>query len=295
MKSFFSKTIKPSLLAALLTLALPAMAEDVGAAQAQYIIIIGLLSVMIVVTVLFLVLTTSLYFLLVDKLSNEDKKATAGQVQPKETGFARFFWEKLNGAVAIEKERDVLLDHNYDGIQELDNSLPPWWKMGFYITILGSFVYIWWYHFGEGSGTPVSVREYRAELSLADDMKKAALAAAPETAVDESNVTVLSEEEALTKGKGTYLNFCAACHGQAGEGGVGPNLTDEYWLHGGDIAAVFKTVKYGVPDKGMLAWQQQLKPVQMQQVSSYILSLQGTNPANGKAPQGEKYVPATQP
>jgi cytochrome c oxidase cbb3-type subunit 3 len=87
-----------------------------------------------------------------------------------------------------------------------------------------------------------------------------------------------------------YLNSCAACHGQAGEGNVGPNLTDAYWLHGGGIKNVFKTVKYGVPEKGMIAWEKQLSPAQIAQVSSYILSMQGTNPPNAKAPQGELWT-----
>ena len=76
------------------------------------------------------------------------------------------------------------------------------------------------------------------------------------------------------------------CHGQKGEGLVGPNFADEYWIHGGGIKNVFKVIKYGVPDKGMIAWQAQLKPADMQKVGSYILTLQGTNPPNPKAPQG---------
>ena len=91
----------------------------------------------------------------------------------------------------------------------------------------------------------------------------------------------------MGQGELIFKSFCAACHGQKGEGTVGPNFTDEYWIHGGGIQNVFKTIKYGVPDKGMIAWAAQLKPADMQKVASYILTLKGTNPPNPKAPQGE--------
>jgi cytochrome c oxidase cbb3-type subunit 3 len=98
----------------------------------------------------------------------------------------------------------------------------------------------------------------------------------------------LKDSKIVSSGKEIFIAKCVACHGQAGEGGVGPNLTDEYWLHGGSINDIFKTVKYGVPEKGMIAWQATLKPNEIQSVSNYILSIQGSNPANAKAPQGEK-------
>jgi cytochrome c oxidase cbb3-type subunit 3 len=106
--------------------------------------------------------------------------------------------------------------------------------------------------------------------------------------VDESNVEALLDDASLAAGKTVYEGKCAACHGMAGEGGVGPNLTDEYWLHGGDIKSVFKTIKYGVPEKGMISWKSQLRPAEMHKTASYILTLVGTNPPNGKEPQGEK-------
>lgn len=113
--------------------------------------------------------------------------------------------------------------------------------------------------------------------------------------VDENSVVVLTDAGAIAAGKGIYDGNCASCHGVAGEGLVGPNLTDAYWLHGGGIKNVFKTIKYGVPAKGMIAWQNQLNPEAIQKVSSYIVTMQGSNPANAKAPQGEIWNEAASP
>ena len=105
--------------------------------------------------------------------------------------------------------------------------------------------------------------------------------------VDEKSVVALDDVAALEAGQTIYIEKCAACHGQLGEGGVGPNLTDPYWIHGGGVKEIFATIKYGVPEKGMISWKEQMNPSQMQKVSSFILTLQGTNPPNGKEPQGE--------
>lgn len=193
--------------------------------------------------------------------------------------------DKLNASVAVEDEKDILLDHNYDGIKELDNSLPPWWKYGFYFTIVWGIVYLIYFHLGSG---PSSEKEYNDEVALAqlqieEFIKKSA------NAVDENNVTLASDAASIDAGKAVYLDNCAACHGRLGEGGVGPNLTDDYWLHGGSINNIFKTIKYGVPAKGMKAWQAELSPSQIRQVASFIKSLHGTNPPNAKEKQGELY------
>lgn len=199
---------------------------------------------------------------------------------------------QLTDAVPIENEAEVMTDHEYDGIRELDNNLPPWWVYGFYFTIIFGVVYLFNYHI---SGTsPLPAQEYQEQLAEAELEKKSHLAEVG-ASVDETTVTAMTDATLLSAGKDIYSGNCAACHGQAGEGGVGPNLTDEYWIHGGGIQNVFKTIKYGVPAKGMIAWQTQLKPDAMQKVASYILTLQGTKPANGKEPQGtvwtEEVVP----
>lgn len=197
------------------------------------------------------------------------------------TRLRKTYWED---PIPVEREGDITLDHNYDGIKELDNHLPPWWVNMFILTVIWAVGYMWYYHWG-GDG-PNQDEQYRQEVETAK--KEIAIALAGKAnAVDESNVTALTDASALGEGELIFKNSCAACHGQKGEGTVGPNFTDEYWIHGGGIKNVFKTIKYGVPDKGMIAWSAQLKPVDMQKVASYILTLQGTNPPNPKAPQGE--------
>lgn len=201
--------------------------------------------------------------------------------------FKRWY-DKAWDLVPMEKEQDIDLGHDYDGIRELDNRLPPWWLWTFYFTIIFGVAYIYFNHYSE-MGQSQS-EEYAMEMEVAEEIKRDYLAR-QKNAVDETNVTFLNDDANLMAGMGVYTASCAACHGAKGEGGVGPNLTDPYWIHGGSIGDVFKTIKYGVPEKGMIAWQSQLQPKTMQKVASYILSMQGTNPPNGKAPQGNLYEP----
>ena len=210
--------------------------------------------------------------------------------KPKESWIMRQY-KAWTAAVPVEREADVLLLHDYDGIHELDNKLPPWWVAMFYITIAFAGVYLVYYHFTDMG--PSSLQKYETEVAVAEE-QVANYLAKQANLIDESNVTLLTDEAALEAGKAIFVGQCAACHGQLGEGGVGPNMTDNYWLHGNTINDVFKTIKYGVPEKGMISWQAQLRPVEMHQVASYILTLQGTNPPNPKAPQGDLIEPATE-
>ncbi|MEN8838986.1 MAG: cbb3-type cytochrome c oxidase N-terminal domain-containing protein, partial [Flavobacteriales bacterium] len=196
----------------------------------------------------------------------------------------------LTDAVPLEKEHEILMDHEYDGIMELDNNLPPWWLYSFYVSIVFAFVYIINYHVIESS--PLQQEEY--ELAMAEGEKEVAeYLASQKLNVDETNVVLLTDASDISKGKGIFEKKCVACHGKQGEGVIGPNLTDKYWLHGGDIASVFKIVKYGKAEKGMQAWKDELNPIEMQQVSSYIKSIAGTAVGMGKAPQGEIYEEGT--
>ena len=196
------------------------------------------------------------------------------------TRMRKKYWED---PVPIEREADIMLQHAHDGIYELDNRLPPWWINMFFITIVWAVGYMYYYHWG-GNGLSQK-EEYQEEVETAKKQIAIALAGKA-NAVDESNVTIVSESSLVAEGELIYKNSCAACHGQLGEGGVGPNFTDDYWIHGGGIKDLFKTIKYGVPEKGMISWQSQLKPGDMQNVASYILSLRGTNPPNQKEAQG---------
>ncbi len=200
-------------------------------------------------------------------------------------------YQRWTKAVPVAKEKDIMLDHGFDGIYELDNSLPPWWVAMFYITIVLGVGYFGYYHvLGWGLS---SAEEYALEMEAAEEAKAAFLENQADL-VDETNVIALEDAQALSMGETVFKVNCAACHGQLGEGGVGPNLTDAYWIHGGDVKDIFKTIKYGVPEKGMIAWSSQLRPADIQRLSSYILTLQGTNPPNPKEPQGELYQQANQ-
>jgi cytochrome c oxidase cbb3-type subunit 3 len=217
------------------------------------------------------------------ELSTEEAEEAELADEP-QGAFAKWY-QNFAGLKPMSKEKDMLLDHEYDGIRELDNSLPPWWLYGFYVTILIAVGYLLHYHvLGTGK---LQIEEYKAEIANAE----ASVAAYFEKLggmVDETNVTVVEDDARLANGRKIYEINCVACHAADGGGGVGPNLADEYWIHGGTINDVFRIIKYGAADKGMIAWKDLLGPADMQDVASYILTFQGTEPANPKAPQGEK-------
>ena len=195
--------------------------------------------------------------------------------------------DKLNDTVELEREEDIMLEHDYDGIRELDNNLPPWWKYGFYLTILVAVIYMINYHITKTS--PLQAEEYtlsvkKAEAEIAEYMKTSA------SNVDESTVKMLTDKSELSAGQDLFIANCSACHGKLGEGTVGPNLTDDYWLHGGSVKDIFKTIKYGWPDKGMKSWKDDFSPVQIAQITSFIRTLKGTNPPKPKDKQGELYT-----
>jgi len=206
----------------------------------------------------------------------------------KNTSWIKTTWSNLDKqfftkAAPIEQEADILLDHDYDGIKELDNALPPWWKYGFYITIFVAIFYILKFEVWHTGMNPTE--EYNTEMAEAKVETEAYLASMKEN-VDEKTVVMLDAAGVAT-GKTLYTKTCVACHSPNGGGGVGPNLTDNYTLHGATIQDIFKTIKYGYPDKGMQAWQSNFSPVEIQQLASYVKSLVNTNVAEGKAPQGD--------
>lgn len=183
------------------------------------------------------------------------------------------------------ERKDELMGHDYDGITEYDNDLPPWWKYGFYFTIVFAVAYMGYYHVANAG--QLQLAEYETEMQQATLLVSAD--------ADDPNklttYTALLSPADLGEGKTIYTTNCAPCHGANAEGKVGPNLTDEYWLHGGEINHVYKTIKFGVTGKGMVAWKGKLAGKQILQVASYIQSLQGSKPANAKEPQGEKEAP----
>lgn len=246
-----------------------------------------LLVLNILLLVMFIYMTTMLrktIGMLMPELETKPEEAT-------EKSSESSFMHVLTDAVPVEREHEVMTDHEYDGIRELDNNLPPWWVWMFYVTIIFAFVYLIYYHvlpYGMSQE-----EQYQAEVEQAEADRQAYLAQA-KNLVDENTVTYLEDAADLKAGKAIFTELCQQCHAADGGGGVGPNLTDKYWLHGGSIKDIFTTVKYGVPAKGMISWEAQLRPVQMAQVASYVKSLQGTSPAKPKEPQGEIYTPANE-
>ncbi len=197
-------------------------------------------------------------------------------------------WQKLMQLKPLEEEGSLVMEHKFDGIAELNNPTPAWFMVLFYGTIIFAIGYLLNYHvFGYGK---LQDEEYVAEIEQAA-VDKAAFLANPvnaASAVNENNVVQSKDAKILESGAALFANRCTPCHGDHGQGIVGPNLTDEYWLHGGKIQSVFKTIKYGVPEKGMIAWEKSLSAQQIADLANYVLSLQGTKPAGAKAPQGEK-------
>lgn len=199
-------------------------------------------------------------------------------------------FDRFNASVAIGKEKDILLDHNYDGIHELDNDLPPWWKYGFYASIVFAFIYMIHYHV-TATGD-LQIAEYDNSV-LTAQAEKAEFSKNNANSLTENNVTMLTDKAEITKGETIFKETCFACHGKFGEGGVGPNLTDDFWINGGSIKDIFATIKYGKPDKGMKSWEADLSALQIQEVTCYIKTIHGSKPANGKAPQGDLYAEST--
>lgn len=197
-------------------------------------------------------------------------------IKPKQSKVAKV----LVDSVPIEDEASILMDHEYDGIRELDNNLPPWWVWGFYLTILFAIGYLLYFHVFNGASQET---EYKNEMAKAQTeidayLKKAAMN------VDETNVTLQTDPQALETGKSIFQANCTTCH-KDGSGDIGPNLTDNFWLYGNDIKNVFGTIKNGTSN-GMPEHASKLNPIQLQDVASYVLSLKYIP---GKAPQGTEY------
>lgn len=272
------KYIAPSLLFALLSIAASAQDAPKETANPDSWLY---WTTAVVLLVIFFFLAVVLYSAS-SVLRKESKPLTAKNWW---TAMNRQFFTK---AVPVEKEEDILLDHDYDGIKELDNALPPWWKYGFYFTIAVAVLYMLRFHVWKTGPDPL--QEYDQEMRVAaaqieEYRKKSG------DMVDEKTVT-MADATGIAEGDKIFHSNCFACHGAKGEGGVGPNLTDNYWLHGGTINDVFKTIKFGVPEKGMQAWEKTYSPAQIKNLASYIKTLAGTNPPNAKAPQGDLFQEA---
>ncbi len=248
---------------------------------------VTLLAIMGILLLLIIFLMLLMIYLLafLSKMLKVESPGLAVKLKPS-------WWQSFNKKYVVgemtpvAEERDIQLDHTYDGIRELDNFMPPWLKYVFYISIVfGMGYFVNYTVLGIGM---TQIEEYEQQLAIAAVEAEERQFLAVST-IDETNVQFDASGPAIKAGMALYENNCVACHAIDGGGGVGPNLTDAYWIHGGSIEDVFGVVKYGVIEKGMIPWQDQLSPEEMQQVSSYVLTLVGATPANPKAPQGDLY------
>ncbi|UPK70342.1 cbb3-type cytochrome c oxidase N-terminal domain-containing protein [Chitinophaga filiformis] len=232
-----------------------------------------------VISLEILIIISLLYTLRV-LLGIERKKKVAAPGKP-----VIHWLEKLNKTrtldAASEMEEDM--GHDYDGIRELNNPTPPWWRWGFYFSIVFAVVYVWRFQIAHSAPSQVeelAIAEAAAAEAKAEYLKNAA------NNIDENSVTLLTGADDIASGQKIFSTSCAPCHGPQAQGVVGPNLTDDYWLHGGQVKNVFTTIKYGVPEKGMKSWKDDFSPKQLAQLTSYIKSIRGSNPPNPKEPQG---------
>lgn len=250
---------------------------------------------------MFLLIAIEIVVSAVDKvtyhlLTDEQKKQLedAQSIPFTEGKFYQGIINKLTRSKDIEQESDVMLDHDYDGIRELDNVLPPWWVNLFYACIIFAIVYLVRFHI---VGDYDQKQEFDTEMEVAKTEIEKYKEATPDT-FDMEKITQLTDAASLAKGKEIFANTCAACHRADGGGQIGPNLTDEYWILGGGIKNVFHTLMEGGREgKGMVPWKTSMKPEDLQKVASYVLSLQGTNPKGAKStePEAKKWVDEVAP
>ncbi|MDZ4330384.1 MAG: cbb3-type cytochrome c oxidase N-terminal domain-containing protein, partial [Flavobacterium sp.] len=225
------------------------------------------------------------YHLLTEEQKNQLNEAN--DLSFKDSEWYKKLMEKLTKTEPLANENQLLLEHDYDGIKELDNNLPPWWVYLFYACILFGVVYMVRYEVLGADNQEMELKKEvaQAKIDIAEYMKTA-----PDL-MDEKTVTLLTDPADLAAGKEIFTANCAACHRADGGGQIGPNLTDEKWILGGGIKNVFHTLVNGGRDgKGMISWKGTLKPKEMQKVASYILSLKGSNPPDAKAAEGEVWV-----
>lgn len=222
------------------------------------------------------------YSLLTDE--QKQKLAAADALDIKDSKLYRKIRGFFVKSRPLEEESSILMNHDYDGIKELDNDLPPWWVYLFYGTIVFGLVYLVRFHILDGDDQKAEFETEMAEAKIAvEEYKKTA-----KDLIDANTVTLITDAGELAQGKTIFETNCIACHKADGGGSIGPNLTDEYWILGGGIKNVFHTISDGGRDgKGMVAWKATLKPSEVQLVASYVLSLQGTAPTEGKAPEGD--------
>lgn len=275
-------------------LSVSAMSQDAGQATQGFWndpLLPFYLTTAAVAALLALVMVVAIYVirvlnLLTAEAVRQNALQTGNVYSPRPSWWKRFV-QRMNASVPVAQEKDIELDHDYDGIRELDNHLPPWWKWLFYGTIGWAVIYLVVFHITDT--LPLSQEEYLHELAVAEEQEKRYQASQPKAVIDENALVYSDDPVILEKGKSVFMNNnCAGCHRVDGGGNtIGPNLTDAYWLHGGAIRDIFLTIKNGVVEKGMPAWGKAMSAQDVRDVTFFVVSLQGTNPPDAKSPQGE--------
>lgn len=247
----------------------------------------ALLLILIAIEIVFDAFENITYSIMTDEQRKEYDKKNEINLDITQNATYKKVMKFLTKSKSIEEEGTLLLDHDYDGIKELDNDLPPWWVYLFYICVFFGIGYLGYYHLFGGEDQIAEYERKNSEaLAAIKEWKKTAT-----DLVDASNVVAMTDDSNLAAGKAIFMERCVACHLADGGGSIGPNLTDNYWILGGGIKEIFHTVSEGGRDgKGMIPWKTELKPSQIQQVSSYILTLKGTTPAVAKEAEGELWV-----
>ncbi|MEM6514807.1 MAG: cbb3-type cytochrome c oxidase N-terminal domain-containing protein [Bacteroidota bacterium] len=257
-------------------------------------VVLGFLILVFVIIVAIEAIVGALSNVLYQTLTEEQKLAHNARLAEgsKFMKWVKQTYLKLLGSKPVEEEHEIILDHNYDGIKELDNDLPPWWLYGFYACVIFGVVYMVNFHIlgGDNQYEELEINLAQAQIEL-EEYKRTA-----KDLVDVNTVEILTDAADIKAGRTIYELNCVACHKVDGGGGIGPNLTDKHWILGGGIKNVFKTISEGGrAGKGMIAWKQNLKPSEMAQVASYVLTLEGTTPAEPKEPQGDIWVDENAP
>lgn len=239
---------------------------------------------------MFLLIAIEMVISAVDRITyqllSEEQKKQLKEVQTLSITESKWY-KSLTRSKAIEEEADVLLDHDYDGIKELDNVLPPWWVYLFYGCIVFAFIYLVRFHV---VGDYDQKQEYEIAMAEAAKEHEEYLKTAPDL-INVDNVELLTDAASISEGKKIFDANCVACHGANLQGGIGPNLTDANWINGGGVKNIFKIISSGSTTNPVMApWKEVIKGSDIQKVASYIISLKGSNPSDAKAPEGDVWV-----